>query len=69
MEVHWDKDEQFLFGPRPRKWTYLNWYEQIVFAAKSEYGVHLKLTSMTDWTNIPEELGAEIIQFQRKFDQ
>jgi hypothetical protein len=60
MEVHWDSERERLFSPKPRKWTYLQWFDQIVAAAAAEYGVHLKLTSSTLWRNVSDELKAEV---------
>ena len=56
MEVHWDGERKRLFSPKPREWTYLRWFEQIVAAAADEYGVSLKLTPTTVWRNVPEDL-------------
>lgn len=39
MEVHWDAVEGRLFSPKPREWTYTQWFAQIVAAAADEYGV------------------------------
>lgn len=59
MEVHWDEAEKRLYAPRPREWTYLRWFKQIL-AASEAYGVRLKLTEATAWSNISNALRAEI---------
>jgi len=60
MEVNWDKANMRLFGGKPRQWSYLDWFRQIIGAARDEYGVDLGLTRSTIWSNISEELKAEI---------
>ncbi len=60
MEVNWDAKERRLFSPRPREWTYADWFRQIVAAAADEYGIRLKLTIETTWSNIAEPLKNEI---------
>jgi len=59
MEVHWDNEKAFLYTPKPKQWTYLNWYNQIIKAAK-EQSCKLQLTTATLWVNIPEKLKNEI---------
>jgi hypothetical protein len=59
VEVHWNKEMTYLYSPKPRKWTYVKWFKQIVSAAQMQ-DVHLVLTENTDWINIPEELEIEI---------
>jgi hypothetical protein len=38
LEVHWDDKKECLYSPKPREWTYLDWYKQIISAVESEYG-------------------------------
>ena len=33
MEVHWDADTRRLISPKPRQWTYVDWFRQIISAA------------------------------------
>lgn len=63
MEVNWDASTRRLFSPKPREWTYLDWFKQIIAAAADEYGTALRLTSDTGWTKIPASLRAEIEGF------
>lgn len=60
MGVHWDSEKRRLFSPKPREWSYVRWFEQIVAAAAGEYGVQLGLTPQTVWSNVPEELRSAI---------
>ena len=59
MDVHWDDDNAFLYGPPPRRWSYIQWYRQIISAAAAQ-GVNLKPHPETIWPNIPEGLRDEI---------
>ncbi len=66
-EVHWDNNGAFLYSPKPREWSYLDWYKHIVSVALDEYGCKLKLTSKTNWQNIPVDLKDEIVEFDKVF--
>ncbi len=59
MEVHWDSKGGFLYSPKPREWSYFDWYRQIISAVK-EQGCTLYITEKTKWVNIPNGLKAEI---------
>jgi len=61
-EVGWDNKEKFLYSPKPREWTYLDWFRQIILVAKDEYGCQLTVTNETKWVNIPEELKTQICE-------
>jgi hypothetical protein len=60
MEVGWDSSERRLFSPRPREWTYLDWFKQILAAVADEYRTRLRLTPETVWSNVPTAVRAEI---------
>jgi hypothetical protein len=60
MEVHWDEQKGVLFGAVPREWSLVRWYTQIVAAVADEYGVQLKFTPSTIWTNVPDTVRAAI---------
>jgi hypothetical protein len=59
--INWDNEERFLYSPKPIELTYFDWFRQILFAAKGEYGCELIVTSETKWTNIPDELKNQIL--------
>lgn len=59
-EVGWDNKEKVLYSPKPKDWTYFDWYRQIIMATKGEYGYQLTLTDQTQWTNISDELKEQI---------
>ena len=63
VEVHWDATGRFLFSPKPREWSYLDWFKHIVDVAGA-----LSLSAGTKWTNVPDELRreAEVWMNQRK---
>ena len=61
--VHWDDKGLFLYSPKPRGWSYFNWYTQIVGAVKSEYGIDLLPTKETIWVEIPDNLKKQILNY------
>ncbi len=63
-EVHWDNDKHTLFSPKPRDWSYLDWFLHIIGVAKTECLTELKLTENTEWINIPTELKNKITKAQ-----
>ena len=60
IEVHWDNEEYFLYSPKPKDWSYLNWYQHIIKVIETECNCRLNLTKDTVWKNINEELKTEI---------
>ncbi|MGA6121634.1 hypothetical protein [Sphingobacterium anhuiense] len=64
-EVHWDNNRLFLYSPKPKDWTYFDWFRQITEVTKAECNCELILTDETKWTNISEELKQQIIQHQK----
>jgi Integron Cassette Protein Hfx_Cass5 len=56
MEVHWDDKGHYLYSPKPREWSYVRWFQQILAAVKGEYGCTLEITPDTHWENIDEAL-------------
>ena len=59
-EVSWDDKNKVLYSPKPKEWTYFDWYRQIILATKGEYGCQLVLTGKTQWINISDELKEQI---------
>ena len=55
-EVHWDDKGLFLYSPKPRDWTYFDWFRHITGVTETEYNCKLIITDLTIWTNIPNEL-------------
>jgi hypothetical protein len=56
MEVRWDDEGQYLYSPKPREWSYVKWFQQILAAVKGEYGCTLVITPDTHWLNIDDSL-------------
>ena len=56
MGVGWDEKEKRLFSPKPKEWTYVDWFTQIIWAAADEYGIWLRLTPDTVWLGVSDEL-------------
>ena len=64
MEVHWDRENKFLYSPKPREWSYFDWFKQIILAAKKQ-SCFLYTAENTTWINIPNDLKSEIINEYR----
>jgi len=62
-EVHWDSNGLFLYSPKPREWSYFNWYARIVGTVKSEYEVILLPTKDTLWVDISDDLKKQILTY------
>lgn len=60
IEVRWNNERCYLYGAKPRKWDYLEWFQQIIRAA-SEQGCKLKVTQNVSWVNVPSKLQKQII--------
>jgi hypothetical protein len=60
MEVGWDPVRGVLFGTKPREWSHLDWFRQILAAVADEYGVRLRVGAATAWSNVPELLRMQI---------
>jgi hypothetical protein len=63
-EVHWDEKGSFLYSPKPKEWTYFDWYKQIVGVVESECNCKLLLTDNTQWSNIPAQLKRQICNWK-----
>jgi hypothetical protein len=55
MEVHWDAKRMCLYAPKPRDWSYADWFEQIRKAARQQ-GIDLTVEETTSWSNIDTNL-------------
>lgn len=60
MDVSWDLAKKRLYSPRPREWTYANWFERIRKAAR-EQGVDLVLDYSTTWLGVDDNLRAALV--------
>lgn len=63
-EVHWDEKGMFLYSPKPREWSYHDWFRHLIDVADKECGCKLLLTLGTTWTAIPNELKKEMLDSQ-----
>lgn len=59
-EVNWDNNQLFLYSPKPREWSYLEWFRHMMNVATA-CNVTLVLTNNTIWTNIPTSLKDELL--------
>jgi hypothetical protein len=66
MEVTWIPETKSLVGGVPREWSKLRWFNNIVGAVLSEYGIKLVCTPSTRWTNVHEELRKEIEAWSKR---
>ncbi len=64
-EVHWDSEGRFLYSPKPREWSYFDWFFHILQTADPE-GERLVLTENTVWRNFPDSLRSEIENWMEK---
>lgn len=64
-EVHWDNDKKTLYSPKPRDWSYSDWFLHIIGVAKTECLTELRLTKNTEWINVPTELKNKITKAQQ----
>ena len=64
-EVHWDNNGLFLYSPKPREWTYFDWFRQITEVTETECNCKLIMTDQTLWTNISDELKQQMIEHQK----
>lgn len=54
--VHWNEKTQSFFTPKPKQFSYSEWYENIISSVSSEIGVKLETTHRTTYKNIPKTL-------------
>lgn len=64
-EVHYDSTHLFLYSPRPREWTYFDWYKHIISVVEGG-NCKLLLTDNTAWINIPDELKKQITHWSKR---
>lgn len=63
MEVDWHEESQSFICPKPREWSYLDWYKQVVAAVVTELGISLRVTSSTTWVNISPQLQEQVSSY------
>jgi DNA-binding transcriptional regulator/RsmH inhibitor MraZ len=61
VEVHWDQKGRFLYSPKPREWSYLDWFKHIITTVGD-----LALSPNTRWTDIPDELRRDAEEWMHK---
>src|SRR4051812_29135295 len=55
MEVRWDAERRRLYSPKPREWSYVAWFTQIICGAHYQ-GVDLEIGQTTRWSDIAPDL-------------
>jgi hypothetical protein len=58
--------DQSSVAPKPRERSYADWFNQIVFDARSELGVTPVLDSQTVWLNVPQATHEQILVVARR---
>ena len=58
--VHWNESQAYLYSPIPIEFSYFDWYQMILTAAK-EQGCELIVSDTTTFKNIPDKLQAQIL--------
>jgi len=58
--VNWDEQSQCFKTPKPKEWSYQDWYENIISSVIDEIGIELKITSNTKYYNISNNLKESI---------
>ncbi|MEO7456863.1 MAG: hypothetical protein ABIY52_11425 [Gemmatimonadaceae bacterium] len=61
-EVNWDAASASFECPKPREWTYLQWFQRARSVVRSELGHELQVNDRTTWTNIPDALREAIMR-------
>jgi hypothetical protein len=64
--VQWDRERECFVAPKPRERSYADWFNQIVFDARSELGVTPVLDSQTVWLNVPQATHEQILVVARR---
>lgn len=59
--VEWDAEQRRLRSPKPREWSYVDWFVRIKDAAR-EQGVELAVEGATSWSNVPADLRRAICE-------
>ena len=58
-EVNYDGKNKYLFTPKSREWSYLDWFKHIIIVLQ-DCNSYLNITENTEWINIPDDLKVEI---------
>lgn len=60
-EIHWDNNGRFLYSPKSREWSCLDWFKHIINVVDVECYCRLTITSDTKWINIDESLKKQFL--------
>jgi hypothetical protein len=59
-EVSWHPEQKCLYSPKPKEWSYVHWYTQILNAVK-EQSCNLSISKNVKWVAVPESIKLEIL--------
>ncbi|HWA63299.1 MAG TPA: hypothetical protein VG939_18125 [Caulobacteraceae bacterium] len=63
MGVTWDASRGALASPARIEWTLVRWFEQVLAAAASEYGIALHTGPTTSWTGVTADEEKQMADF------
>ncbi len=64
-EIHWNADSKVLYTPKPREWSYADWYEHLIQTIE-ETGCVLTVSEYTKFVNVQKQIEYSIKQFHRE---
>ena len=59
--VAWNEATNSFVTPKPKEWSYIDWYENLVASVVSEMGINLKIAPNTEWINVPNNVQKKIL--------
>ena len=59
-EVSWDDNLKAFKSPRPREWSYSDWFNHIITGAQ-DCSINLILNNATTWVNIPNNVKEQML--------
>ena len=59
--IAWDEEQQRLYSPAPREWSYFDWFKRIHQAVIQEYDTDLFVDEESSWSNIDDGLRLAIL--------
>lgn len=59
MEIYWNENEEYLYHSRIADWTYKQWFDHIIDAARLQ-GVLLEISKSTKWISVPDNIKEKI---------
>ena len=67
--VNWSQESHCLYSPKPKKWSYVDWFENIYASIKSEYEHRLLISAVTIWHNVNSDLKNDLIRSAAEIEE